>query len=173
MCTTKWVLFSSVLWRLLIHSCTVLSGTSLFWYQKISNIRNQVIEKGFSDFQWKQYVLWEWINLKEETYVKLIYWLIDNNTGLFIIIHFPVFIDHIFSAVGVVSPRYVFWTFFPFQKYLSYIPQEFCFEYFVASFWKYTPLSFFRAPMYGFLLLHKANKWSNRLWGGHWQFEYQ
>ena len=37
MCTAKWVLFSSVFWRLLVPLCTVSSGTSLFLLKECPN----------------------------------------------------------------------------------------------------------------------------------------
>ena len=34
-CTTKWVHYSYILWRLLVCLCTVPSGTSQWWYSRI------------------------------------------------------------------------------------------------------------------------------------------
>ena len=71
-----------------------------FWYQGLYNGRTQVVEEGYIDVQYECNILRYCINFKEELGVKLIYWLIDHNVSLFIIIYLPACRDLIFQRCG-------------------------------------------------------------------------
>ena len=59
-----------------------------FWYKDLSNVRTQIFEEGCNNIQWKGVILWDCINFIEKMGGKLIYWLIEHNVSLYIIILF-------------------------------------------------------------------------------------
>ena len=88
-----------------IFTFAVLSDP--FWYQELSHIGTQVVEKGCGNIYQKRYILWECINFEEKPGIKLIYLLIYHNLSIFIVVHFPACRDLILSAVGAVPNKYV------------------------------------------------------------------
>ena len=77
-----------------------------FWYQALSNVRGWSFWRRLKQCPIECNILWECINFREETGVKLIYWLIDHNLSLSIIIHLPSCRDLIFQCCGI-SPSQI------------------------------------------------------------------